>query len=565
MTLLDLRTAFGEVSHDLISKALAMHKIPQHIIDLISNIYQSANVAISVNNNITDPIRVRRGVLQGDPCSPLLFNICFNILIRTIAQDKFKTLGFAWGPSTNPCATSWLQFADDSALISHDCKSAQSLVDITAAWCKWSNMFLRPEKCVTFGMAKIKGVYDQFEPKLYIEGMQIPSVKTGASFKYLGKLFSFSLDNLEIKEQLITKLNSLVEKISNLKISIQTKLKIVRHYIPSQLNFELRLYSLSHTWIINELDSIITKKIQTWLQYPINTCVAEIAQLPLSHGGLGIPSLKTISEKQRLSVRSGLRDNSDPSIQLLWTETSSKNIPIDSLLNNSNYLDARRTLNQQSISRSLNHVNSLETQGPLISAINTELKKQEIKRWSNFTLALPEGVFKFARKALQQQLATAANMKRWGRSADNVCTLCKSVQTNKHVLSNCSSPGPLSRYSKRHNSVLTILVEYLTSVLPSSNTLYVDLPHRTPISTIFHTLRPDLVVHHNNKIMVLELTVCHETNFTAARERKISKYCNLKNYLVPPFLSQNLIFSTVEVSVLGFIADLNPLCKLLNL
>src|SRR6267154_1056399 len=426
-------------------------------------------------------------------------------------------------------------------------------------------VFKTPEKCVTFGMAKMNGVYAQFEPKLYVEGAQMPSVKIGASFKYLGKLFSFSLDNFDIKEHLTAKLNSLMEKIANLKISIQTKLKIVRYYIPSQLNFELRLYSLSHTWISNELDSIITNKIKTWLQYPINTCVAEIAQLPLSHGGLEIPSLKTISEKQRLSVRAGLRDNSDASIQLLWTETSSKNISTDSLLNNSNYLDARRTLNQQSISRSLNHINRLKIQSPSITTINTELKKQEIKRWSNFTLTLPESVFKFIRKAIQQQLATASNMKRWGRSVNNVCTLCKAIQTNKHVLSNCSSSASLSRYSKRHNSILAILVEYLTSVLPSSNTLYVDLPHRTPINTIFNTLRPDLVINHNNKIMVFELTVCHETNFAAARERTIKKYCNLKNYLVPPFLNQNVILSTVEVSVLGFIADLSPLCKLLNI
>lgn len=266
-----------------------------------------------------------------------------------------------------------------------------------------------------------------------------------------------------------------------------------------------------------------------------------------------------------MSVRSGLRDNSDASIKLLWAETSSKNIPTDSLLNNSSYLDARRTLNQQSISHSLNHVNRLEVQGPSITAINSELKKQEIKRWSNFTRTLPESSFKFVRKALQQQLATAANMKRWGRSVNNLCTLCQAIQTNKHVLSNCSAPGPLSRYSVRHNNILTILIEYLISVLPSSSTFYADLPHRAPISTIFHTLRPDLVIQLNNKIMVLELTVCHETNFSAARERKISKYCNLKNYLVPPFLNQDIILSTVEVSVLGFIADLNPLCKLLNL
>ena len=262
----------------------------------------------------------------------------------------------------------------------------------------------------------------------------------------------------------------------------------------------MRLYDLPVTWISNELDSKIINKVRTWLQYPINSCVAEIAYLPLSHGGLGIPSLKSISEKQRLSVRAGLRDNRDAKIQLLWAETSPKNVLIDSLLNNSTFPEARRFLNQQSLSTNMNHINSLQIQGPSISTINAELKTQEINRWANLSLTLPESSFKFVRKALQQQLATAANMKRCrGRATSNLCTLCNEIQTNTHVLSNCSSPGPLSCYSKRRNTILSILVEYLTSMLPPS--LYADLPQKTSYQhqTIFHTLRPDLAIHINNR------------------------------------------------------------------
>ena len=163
VAVLDLRNAFGVISHDLLYRALELHCVPPQVISLISNIYKCANVNISVNNSITNSIKVGWGVLQGDPYSPLLFNVCFNILIRTISQDKFNSLGFAWGPSRNLCGTSWLQFADDSALVSHDCKSAQTLVDIASAWCKWSNIYLHPDICVTCGMAKIDGGCCQFD------------------------------------------------------------------------------------------------------------------------------------------------------------------------------------------------------------------------------------------------------------------------------------------------------------------------------------------------------------------------------------------------------------------
>jgi hypothetical protein len=314
VTLLDLRNAFGEVSHDLVTKSLELHQIPSHIINLVSDIYSKAKVAISVNGSITDCINVSRGVLQGDPCSPLFFNICFNTLIRTINQDKFKQLGFAWGTDNNQQISSWLQFADDAALISHDCKSAQTLIDIASSWCNWAGMCIRPDKCISFGMAKMSGTYSQYEPKLFLGSNVIPPVKCGDSFKYLGKIFSFNMDNKEIKDSLIKRLKDILDTISNLSVPLSLKLRIVRLYIPSQFNFELQIYSLSLIWITDNLDQQIVNALREWLTYPISSCVAEIAGLPFSKGGLNIPSLRNIAEKHLLSTRSSLKLSSDTAI-----------------------------------------------------------------------------------------------------------------------------------------------------------------------------------------------------------------------------------------------------------
>ena len=245
-------------------------------------------------------------------------------------------------------------------------------------------------------------------------------------------------------------------------------------------------------------------------------------------------------------------------MRLLWEMTSHKNIPTDTLLLNSNFPEASRKLSLESLSGSLNHIESLVLQGPSISSINSTLKKAEIKRWSNLSLSLPDSTFKFVRKALQNQLATAANMQRWHRTLSNLCCLCKSIQTNKHVLSNCSFPGSLSRYTVRHNSILTIISDYLKATLPSSFTLYVDLPNNNSISSLFDSLRPDLAIMSPKKITVLELTVCHETNFSPAKLRKIDKYKNLHHYLNPSFSNYVIKIFTLEVSVLGFISDPTP-------
>ena len=137
--LLNLRNAFGEVSHDLITSALEYHHVPKEIITLIQNIYTNSMLSVAVGNHNTRFIPVNRGVLQGDSCSPLIFNMTFNPLMKMISQPKYEQFGYMWSPNVEPNKTrSWLQFADDTAIISNNVSGAQALITINIAWCKCS-------------------------------------------------------------------------------------------------------------------------------------------------------------------------------------------------------------------------------------------------------------------------------------------------------------------------------------------------------------------------------------------------------------------------------------------
>ena len=132
-------------------------------------------ISIAIDKQMTPFLPVEKGVLQGDPCSPLLFNICFNPFMKMISQPKYTDLGYYWGPTA--CVRSWLQFADDTALISRDVKSAQALIDLNVAWCHLTGMEIRVDKCVTFGMRKYAGAYQQFLPNVTINNLIIPAVE----------------------------------------------------------------------------------------------------------------------------------------------------------------------------------------------------------------------------------------------------------------------------------------------------------------------------------------------------------------------------------------------------
>ena len=85
--------------------------------------------------------------------------------------------------------------------------------------------------------------------------------------------------------------------------------------------------------------------------------------------------------------------------------------------------------------------------------------------------------------------------------------------------------------------------------------VFADLPGEDfkPISDIFHSLRPDLVISYLGKLLTIELTICHETNITESREYKINKYKDLKKFRVDSAKNLDLTLTTCELTTLGFL------------
>ena len=90
ITLLDLKNAFGELDHNLITSVLHYH-LPDHIRSLIGS-YTNCTVSVGTIDFITNPINVEI-VSQGYSLSPLFFNMCFDTLIRTIENENVQLMG----------------------------------------------------------------------------------------------------------------------------------------------------------------------------------------------------------------------------------------------------------------------------------------------------------------------------------------------------------------------------------------------------------------------------------------------------------------------------------------
>ena len=182
---------------------------------------------------------------------------------------------------------------------------------------------------------------------------------------------------------------------------------------------------------------------------------------------------------------------------------------------------------------------------------------------SNEINKFPTVLFNFAHKALLQTLPTAANLVRWKRITDPSCSLCKSglVQTNKHVLSNCPSQTALQRYTDRHNAILYILVNWLSTVLKSSQKLFADIEFSNVESTseLFSSLRPDITVLSDHLLITTELTICQETNLKSSRLYKTAKYHNIHSYCTSRSTGKQVKNFTIEVSTLGLMSPTSDL------
>ena len=92
LTFIDLRNAFGSVSHTYIKDILEYVKLPNEVQFYVSTLYANLSAYIATKQWKTSCFKIGRGVFQGDTLSPLIFLLAFNPIIQAIfkLESGFK-------------------------------------------------------------------------------------------------------------------------------------------------------------------------------------------------------------------------------------------------------------------------------------------------------------------------------------------------------------------------------------------------------------------------------------------------------------------------------------------
>ena len=177
----------------------------------------------------------------------------------------------------------------------------------------------------------------------------------------------------------------------------------------------------------------------------------------------------------------------------------------------------------------LEHAKSLPQQGEFLRDTPDQAAA---KVWSVAVGNLSSSANKFILNAACDTLPHNSNLSLWGRGVPSGCPLCGQKQTLLYILNHCPVALELRRFNHRHDTVLIVISELVRANLTPTQQMITDLPGSTyqyPQHISCTDARPDIVVWDDisKNVYLIELTVCLETNFEVARERKVSRYTDL--------------------------------------
>ena len=280
---LDLAKAFDTVSHKHIQEGLKRFCINEHFIETVVDLYTDASTHFTLAKGDTSKIPMTRGVKQGDPLSPLLFNIAMDPLLEAISAQKN---GYKWDESGLQLEA--LCYADDNGLLTEDPKQMQLNLEVVNEFCQATGMKLNVKKSAGYDIkpcANRSYVINDFRPKWEVDGQELPLIAPADNTKYLGvKVNSWTGVT---QEELGEKLELWCSRIDKAPLKPRQKMVMLNQYAIGRLQFYLSQVETPQCKL-EEMDLTIRRYAKRWLKLP--ECATDhILYAGTEKGGLSLP------------------------------------------------------------------------------------------------------------------------------------------------------------------------------------------------------------------------------------------------------------------------------------
>ena len=599
---LDLKDAFGSVPHPILLNLLERAGLTGSTINIIDDIYTASSCCLHVGNTTSNPITLGKGVKQGCPLSPILFNFVIEGILRGVESLNY---GYTMGETS----LNALAYADDLCLLCEDMDKLTPVLERVHAFAQWAKMTFNTAKCGSLTMVNHnpKKYVDPFEPIL--GSSPIPALKWEDRYRYLGcKLGANPKAALDESKRLF------LEESTAICQSLLTdwqKIDAIKRFTKPQLDYKLRTLLPSRSWA-KDVDRSLRSALKKGLRLPGRT-ISDFLYCHQDDGGLGVPSIEdemdialvsqafkflanekdprvsTVARHQLTEVmckRSPTTDCSADSlstflntpapngegsrgdVRSLWSLVrKSLHNTRSNILLGENGTGTKISINEcnggwnqrRAITKALreecqqNHLSKLleaKDQGRSFSSVS---RHSASNYWVKSGHYVTFSQYRFAHKARLNLLPVRTVQKRINPACTTTtCRTCHRMpETLGHVLNHCLPSMGLIH--QRHNDILQRLVKAVPDTL-GNKFVEQEIPGDPERN------KPDLVIvsPDNQTATIVDVTVPfegEEDSLTKARELKEDKYSSLRSWLLTEKGYQEV---TVDAFVVGSLGSWDP-------
>ena len=164
----------------------------------------------------------------------------------------------------------------------------------------------------------------------------------------------------------------------------KNKLLLYRRYILSKLSWHLTIADLNKTWVVENLDSAVTRHIRKWFELPISASISGLIVSKSYYGlNLVLPSTKVI--QCQTTIRNALKSSPNADIKSLWQDSNtSTSIQYDQYRNAEHVLKSIQTQHHHRITE------ELTSQGLIITSILKYASLSTTSLWSTVQKICPK-------------------------------------------------------------------------------------------------------------------------------------------------------------------------------
>ncbi|XP_075772826.1 uncharacterized protein LOC142824999 [Pelodiscus sinensis] len=279
MAWLDLSNAFGSIPHHLIFDTLREFGLPDFFLHLLRDLYSDCTTTIRAEEGETAPILLRRGVKQGCPLSPIVFNLAMEPLLRAMANSP---AGFnLYGEKISALA-----YADDLVLLADNPEGLRVLLEVASRAAEWMGLRFNARKCASLHISGNAGAPvhpTQFE----IQGEPMTTLADGESYLHLG-----TPTGIRVQQTPTATIDGILEdakKIDGSLLAPWQKINALNTFLIPRIPFALRGSAVAKG-PLNKADRAIRQLARKWLYLP-QRASSDIIYIPHRQGGANVPRM----------------------------------------------------------------------------------------------------------------------------------------------------------------------------------------------------------------------------------------------------------------------------------